>query len=147
VEIRRRRPIHGGSHASCVRLVPRDPPGEARQLVVVPRIVAGSGGQRGDVGLQVLEVLEDLERDLVRRRSGAAGTTERHEADTPEFLSGLTLSFRRTVYVTGGLDIGKKAALAGGFKVGDSVRITCIGLKAPWMAMQVVPYTPAGTRR
>ena len=33
--------------------------------------------------------LEDLERDLVRRRSGAAGTTERHEADTPEFLSGV----------------------------------------------------------
>ncbi len=33
--------------------------------------------------------LEDLERDLVRRRSGAAGTTERHEADSPEFLSGV----------------------------------------------------------
>ena len=33
--------------------------------------------------------LEDLERDLVRRRSGAAGTTERHETDSPEFLSGV----------------------------------------------------------
>ena len=33
--------------------------------------------------------LDDLERDLARRRSGAAGTTERHEADSPEFLSGV----------------------------------------------------------
>jgi chorismate synthase len=32
--------------------------------------------------------LEDLERDLARRRSGAPGTTERHEADSPEILSG-----------------------------------------------------------
>ena len=33
--------------------------------------------------------LEDLERDLARRRSGAAGTTDRAEADDPEILSGL----------------------------------------------------------
>ena len=33
--------------------------------------------------------LSDLERDLARRRPGAAGTTERREADSPEILSGL----------------------------------------------------------
>jgi chorismate synthase len=33
--------------------------------------------------------LADLERDLARRRSGAAGTTDRHEADSPEILSGV----------------------------------------------------------
>jgi chorismate synthase len=33
--------------------------------------------------------LTDLERDLARRRSGAAGTTERRETDSPEILSGL----------------------------------------------------------
>ena len=33
--------------------------------------------------------LEDLERDLARRRSGASGTTDRYEADSPEILSGL----------------------------------------------------------
>lgn len=31
----------------------------------------------------------DFETDLERRRAGAAGTTPRREADTPEFLSGL----------------------------------------------------------
>jgi chorismate synthase len=31
----------------------------------------------------------DFERDLARRRSGAAGTTERREADVPEILSGV----------------------------------------------------------
>jgi len=31
----------------------------------------------------------DLEPDLARRRSGAAGTTERREADVPEILSGV----------------------------------------------------------
>jgi chorismate synthase len=33
--------------------------------------------------------LEDIERDLARRRSNAAGSTERHEADSPELLSGV----------------------------------------------------------
>ncbi|MGA2546780.1 MAG: chorismate synthase [Rectinemataceae bacterium] len=33
--------------------------------------------------------LGDLEPDLARRRSGAAGSTERHEADSPEILSGV----------------------------------------------------------
>lgn len=32
---------------------------------------------------------EDFEADLARRRSGAAGTTDRREPDQPEFLSGL----------------------------------------------------------
>jgi chorismate synthase len=31
----------------------------------------------------------DFERDLARRRAGAVGTTERHEADVPEMLSGV----------------------------------------------------------
>jgi chorismate synthase len=33
--------------------------------------------------------VEDIERDLARRRPGATGTTERREADSPEILSGL----------------------------------------------------------
>ena len=33
--------------------------------------------------------LEDFEADLARRRSGAAGTTDRREPDLPEFLSGI----------------------------------------------------------
>jgi chorismate synthase len=33
--------------------------------------------------------VEDLEKDLARRRSGAVGTTDRHEADLPEILCGL----------------------------------------------------------
>lgn len=33
--------------------------------------------------------VDDLERDLARRRSGAAGTTERREDDRPEILSGV----------------------------------------------------------
>jgi len=35
-----------------------------------------------------------------------------------EFLTGLTFSFLRTIYVTGGLDVGKQSQLIGGFKVG-----------------------------
>jgi hypothetical protein len=39
----------------------------------------------------------------------------------PEFLTGLTFSFLRTIYVTGGLDVGKQSQLIGGFKVGGTV--------------------------
>jgi len=39
----------------------------------------------------------------------------------PEFLTGLSFSFLRTIFITGGLDVGKQSQLAGGFAVGDSV--------------------------
>jgi hypothetical protein len=39
----------------------------------------------------------------------------------PEFLTGLSISFLRTIFVTGGLDVGKQSELIGGFKVGDPV--------------------------
>jgi hypothetical protein len=39
----------------------------------------------------------------------------------PEFLTGLSLSFLRTIYLTGGLDVGKQSQLIGGFKVGSTV--------------------------
>ena len=38
-----------------------------------------------------------------------------------EFLTGLSFSFLRTIYITGGLDIGKQSQLIGGFKVGVTV--------------------------
>jgi hypothetical protein len=38
-----------------------------------------------------------------------------------EYLTGLSLSFFRTIYLTGGLHIGQQAKLAGGFNVGDIV--------------------------
>jgi len=40
---------------------------------------------------------------------------------SPEFLTGLSLSFLRTLYLTGALDIAKQPKLSGGFKVGDVV--------------------------
>lgn len=39
----------------------------------------------------------------------------------PEFMTGPTLSFLRTMFVTAGLDVGKQTALAGGFHLGDTV--------------------------
>ena len=38
-----------------------------------------------------------------------------------EYLAGLSFSFFRTLYLTGGLHIGQSAELGGGFKVGDLV--------------------------
>jgi hypothetical protein len=38
-----------------------------------------------------------------------------------EYLAGLSFSFFRTLYLTGGLHIGQSAELGGGFKVGDPV--------------------------
>lgn len=40
---------------------------------------------------------------------------------SPEFLTGLSISFLRTIFVTGGLDIGKQSKLSGGFKLGGTV--------------------------
>ena len=37
------------------------------------------------------------------------------------YLTGLSLSFLRTIYLTTGLQVGKKSELAGGFKVGQTV--------------------------
>jgi hypothetical protein len=39
----------------------------------------------------------------------------------PEFMTGLSFSFLRTIYVTCGLDVGKQSQLIGGFKVGGTV--------------------------
>jgi hypothetical protein len=40
---------------------------------------------------------------------------------SPEFLTGLSISFLRTIFVTGGLDVGKQSKLVGGFQVGGTV--------------------------
>jgi hypothetical protein len=40
---------------------------------------------------------------------------------SPEFLTGLSISFWRTIFVTGGLDVGKQSKLSGGFNLGDTV--------------------------
>jgi hypothetical protein len=40
---------------------------------------------------------------------------------SPEFLTGLSISFLRTIFLTGGLDVGKESKLAGGFSVGETV--------------------------
>lgn len=40
---------------------------------------------------------------------------------SPEFLVGPSISFLRTIFVTTGLQVGKKSQLIGGFKVGDTV--------------------------
>lgn len=50
----------------------------------------------------------------VNPSGGSTGTN-------PEFLTGLSFSFYRTIFVTGGLDIGKQVSLAGGFHLGDTV--------------------------
>jgi hypothetical protein len=52
---------------------------------------------------------------------GASVKGQDSGGSSPEFLTGLSLSFLRTIYLTGGLDIGKQSQLIGGFKVGDVV--------------------------
>jgi hypothetical protein len=52
---------------------------------------------------------------------GASVKGQDSGGSSPEFLTGLSLSFLRTIYLTGGLDVGKQSQLAGGFKVGDTV--------------------------
>ena len=51
----------------------------------------------------------------VNVRSQASG------GSSPEFLLGPSISFLRTIYVTGGAEIGKSTGLAGGFHVNDTV--------------------------
>ena len=52
---------------------------------------------------------------------GASVRGQDSGGSSPEFLTGLSLSFLRTIYLTGGLDVGKQSQLIGGFKVGDMV--------------------------
>lgn len=52
---------------------------------------------------------------------GANVKSDNSGGSSAEFLTGLSLSFLRTVFVTGGLDIGKQSKLEGGFKLGDTV--------------------------
>jgi hypothetical protein len=52
---------------------------------------------------------------------GASIKGDSSGGSNPEFLTGLSISFLRTIFVTGGLDVGKQSKLIGGFKVGDTV--------------------------
>lgn len=52
---------------------------------------------------------------------GASVKSQDSGGSNAEFLTGLTLSFLRTIYVTVGLDVGKKSQLIGGFAVGGLV--------------------------
>lgn len=52
---------------------------------------------------------------------GASVKGQDSGGSNPEFLTGLSISFLRTIYLTAGLDIGKQSKLIGGFKVGDTV--------------------------
>jgi hypothetical protein len=46
--------------------------------------------------------------------NGSGGTS-------PEFLTGPSISFLRTVFVTAGLNVGKQSKLVGGFNLGNTV--------------------------
>jgi hypothetical protein len=53
---------------------------------------------------------------------GVGGSLQNQSNSSPvQFLPGISFSFWRTMYLTFGPDIGNKASLAGGFKVGDVV--------------------------
>lgn len=52
---------------------------------------------------------------------GASVKSQDSGGSNAEFLTGLSFSFLRTIYVTGGLDVAKQSQLIGGFKVGDTV--------------------------
>lgn len=52
---------------------------------------------------------------------GANVKADTSGGSSAEFLTGLSLSFLRTIFVTAGLDVGKQSKLAGGFNVGDTV--------------------------
>ena len=52
---------------------------------------------------------------------GASVKEQDAGGSSAEFLTGLSVSFLRTIYLTGGLQIGKQAKLAGGFEVGNTV--------------------------
>lgn len=52
---------------------------------------------------------------------GASVSGQNSGGSSVEFLTGLSLSFFRTIYITGGLDVAKQTQLIGGFKVGGTV--------------------------
>jgi hypothetical protein len=52
---------------------------------------------------------------------GASIKGDTSGGSNPEFLTGPSISFWRTMFVTAGLDIGKQSKLSGGFKLGDPV--------------------------
>jgi hypothetical protein len=52
---------------------------------------------------------------------GASIKGDASGGSNPEFLTGLSISFLRTIFVTGGLDVGKQSKLIGGFNEGDLV--------------------------
>jgi hypothetical protein len=52
---------------------------------------------------------------------GASVSGQNSGGSSPEFLTGLSLSFFRTIFVTGGLDVAKQTQLIGGFMVGGTV--------------------------
>lgn len=55
--------------------------------------------------------------------AGASGNIQGQNSggSSAEFITGGSLSFFRTMFVTAGLHIGTKTSLAGGFKIGDAV--------------------------
>jgi hypothetical protein len=53
--------------------------------------------------------------------AGANVKSDSSGGSSAEFLTGLSISFWRTIFVTGGLDVGKQSKLSGGFKIGDTV--------------------------
>jgi hypothetical protein len=55
--------------------------------------------------------------------AGASGNIQGQNSggSSAEFLTGGSLSFFRTMFITAGLHVGTKSTLAGGFKVGDTV--------------------------
>jgi len=53
--------------------------------------------------------------------AGANVNGDSSGGSSAEFLTGLSISFWRTIFVTGGLDVGKQSKLSGGFKIGDTV--------------------------
>jgi hypothetical protein len=52
---------------------------------------------------------------------GASVSGQNSTGSSPEFLTGLSLSLFRTIYITGGLNVAKQTQLIGGFMVGGTV--------------------------
>lgn len=53
--------------------------------------------------------------------AGANVKGDNSGGSSPEFLTGMSISFLRTMFLTAGLDVGKQSKLSGGFKIGDTV--------------------------
>jgi hypothetical protein len=60
-------------------------------------------------------------RYAVHYSFGAGVNPAGSNGTNPDFLTGFSLSFLRTIFLTGGLDVGKQSSLAGGFRLGDTV--------------------------